>query len=55
MIERLPNDCTWNDVAYAVYVCQEIEAGLRDAEAGRLIDHDELFRELLADDVDAID
>ncbi len=45
LIGRLSDDCTWDDIAYAVYVRQRIEAGLRDVEEGRLIDHEEIVRE----------
>ena len=31
-IERLPDDATWDDVMYRIYVRQKIEAGLRDVE-----------------------
>ena len=37
LIDRLPDDATWDDVMYAVYVRQSIEAGLVDADAGRVI------------------
>lgn len=39
LLERLPDDCSLDDVVYHLYVIQKIEAGLADAEAGRLI-HD---------------
>jgi len=40
LVEDLPETATWDDLAYEVYVRQSIEAGLADAEAGRLIDHE---------------
>jgi hypothetical protein len=36
IIEELPRDATWEDLVYRIYVRQSIEAGLRDAEAGRV-------------------
>jgi predicted transcriptional regulator len=45
LAKDLPNECTWDDVMYRIYVRQKIEAGLRDAEEGRLIPHDEVFKE----------
>jgi predicted transcriptional regulator len=36
LVERLPEDATWDDVMHEIYVRQSIEAGLADAEAGRL-------------------
>jgi predicted transcriptional regulator len=42
LLEELPDDVTWRDVAYQVYVRSEIEAGLSDADAGRFATEDEL-------------
>lgn len=36
MIERLPEDITWDDVMHEIYVRQAIEAGMRDSEQGRV-------------------
>ena len=36
LIEKLPDDATWDDVMHEIYVRQAIEAGLADSEAGRL-------------------
>jgi predicted transcriptional regulator len=36
LVERLPDDATWDDVMHEIYVRQSIEAGLADSEAGRL-------------------
>ncbi len=33
-IAQLPEDATWDDVMYRIYVRQKIEAGLRDVENG---------------------
>jgi hypothetical protein len=38
LIERLPDDMTWEDLMYEIYVRQSIEAGLADSEAGRVKD-----------------
>jgi hypothetical protein len=46
VVNKLPPDCTWDDVMYQVYVCQKIAAGLRAAEEGRLTSHEEVFKEL---------
>ena len=45
LVESLPDSATWDDLAYQVYVRQAIEAGLADADAGRLVsDEDALAR-----------
>lgn len=45
LAQKLPDGCTWDDVMYQIYVRQKIEDGLRAAEAGELVDHDEVFKE----------
>ena len=36
-IASLPNDATWDDVMYRLYVRQKIEAGLKDVENGNTL------------------
>jgi predicted transcriptional regulator len=38
LIEKLPDDITWDDLMHEIYVRQAIEAGLADSEAGKLTD-----------------
>jgi hypothetical protein len=38
LIERLPEDMTWDDLMHEIYVRQSIEAGLADSEASRVTD-----------------
>jgi predicted transcriptional regulator len=47
VLDMLPDDATWEDVQYHLYVRQQIEAGLEDEAAGRLIDSDEMRRRLI--------
>lgn len=35
LINDLPEDATWDDLMYKIYVQQAIEAGLEDSDAGR--------------------
>lgn len=46
LAEQLPDDATWEDVLYQVYVRQSIEAGLEDVRAGRLVPAAEVRRRL---------
>lgn len=46
ILEALPDDASWEDVQYHLYVRQQIEAGLVDEAAGRLIDTEEMRRRL---------
>jgi predicted transcriptional regulator len=46
LLERLPDDCSLEDVLYHLYVVQKIEAGLADSDAARLIPHEQVAEEL---------
>ena len=47
LIEHLPDQASWNDIMYELYVKQKIEAGLADVEAGRTTPHEQVKAELL--------
>jgi hypothetical protein len=49
MIERLPEDVSYERVAYDLSILQDIEIGLEQAARGEGIDHDELFDRLEAE------
>ncbi len=38
LIEQLPNNASWDDLMYEIYVHQTIKAGLQDSEANRVVD-----------------
>jgi hypothetical protein len=46
LVEHLPEDATWDDLLYQVYVRQSIEAGLKDCREGRTIPVSEVRRRL---------
>ena len=35
LIEKMPDDSTWDDLMHKIYVRQAIESGLADSQAGR--------------------
>ncbi len=37
IVEQLPDDATWDDVLYEIFVAQAIEAGLKDCQEGRIL------------------
>ncbi len=37
IIDKLPQNASWDDLMYEIYVRQAIEAGLKDSDAGRTI------------------
>jgi hypothetical protein len=38
LIEKLPENVTWDDLMHEIYVRQSIEAGLADSEVGKVTD-----------------
>jgi predicted transcriptional regulator len=42
LVENLPEDVTWDDLMYQIYVRQAVEAGLADSEADRVVDVEEV-------------
>ena len=48
LVDNLPDSATWDDLAYEVHVRQSIEAGLADAEAGRVLSQDEALARIRA-------
>lgn len=42
IINQLPEQASWNDIMYELYVKQKIEAGLKAAEEGRTIPHNQI-------------
>ena len=38
LIEKLPDDSTWDDLMREIYVRQAIESGLADSQSGRTTD-----------------
>jgi len=45
LVDALPEDATWEDVMYRVYVRQCIDAGIDDADAGRVVDVGDVRRQ----------
>ena len=46
LLDRLPDEASWDDLMYEIYVRKKIAAGLEAAEAGKLIPHEEVKRKL---------
>ena len=47
IIDALPDNSSWSDLMYEIYVHREIELGLADLDAGRTKSHDEV-KQILA-------
>ena len=46
LLDRLPDDCTLDDVLYHLYVVQAVGQGLRDGDEGRIIPHADVAADL---------
>jgi len=44
LIRELPEQATWDDLMYEIYVRQKIEEGLKAADEGRVLSHEEVKR-----------
>jgi predicted transcriptional regulator len=42
LLDRLPDDCSLDEVLYHLYVVRSVESGAADAQAGRLLGHREV-------------
>ena len=44
LVDSLPENASWDDVMYRIYVRQCVDAGIADADAGRVLDVAEVRR-----------
>lgn len=47
LLNRLPEDCSLEDVQYHLSVLQKIERGLKDAEEGRIYTQEEVEKRMV--------
>lgn len=48
IIGQLPEQASWNDIMYELYVKQKIEAGIKAADEGRTIPHEQVRARIMA-------
>jgi predicted transcriptional regulator len=46
VLDRLPDDCSLEDVLYHLYVAQAVARGREDVQAGRTLSHEQVAEEL---------
>jgi predicted transcriptional regulator len=46
LLDRLPDDCSLDEVQYHLYVVQAVARGEADEQAGRVIPHEKVAAEL---------
>jgi len=42
ILDQIPDNASFEDIQYHIYVCQKIERGLKDIEEGRVLSQDEI-------------
>ncbi len=46
MLERIPDNASFEDIQYHIYVREKIERGLADIEEGKVLDQDEVEKRM---------
>jgi len=46
ILDNLPDDCTFEDVQYHLFVLQKIDRGLNDAKEGRVYNQEEMEKRM---------
>ena len=47
LIDHMPDEASWDDIMYELYVKQKIEAGLQAVAEGRSVPHEEIKARLM--------
>ena len=42
LLDKLPDEASWDDVMYEIYAGKKIERGITAAEQGKLVPHEEV-------------
>jgi hypothetical protein len=50
LIDHLPDQATWDDVIYTLYVRQKLERSMQAAREGKVTSHQDAKTRLLGDD-----
>jgi len=48
LLEKLPADCTLDDIQYHLYVLQTVERGRQEIAEGKKLSHEDVKRDLRA-------
>lgn len=46
LVERLDDDVSFEDIIYQLYVLEKIQRGMKDAQEGRVVSHEEAKQRL---------
>lgn len=47
MIRKLPDKVTWDDIMYEIYVRKKIALGIKAADEGRVVSHEEVKKRFI--------
>ncbi len=47
MIRKLPEKVTWDDIMYEIYVRKKIARGIKAADEGKVVSHEEVKKRFL--------
>ncbi len=47
LIDKLPDEATWDDVMYEMYVRKKIDKGIKAADEGKLVSQKEIKKKFL--------
>ncbi len=47
LIKKLPEQATWDDIMYELYVRKKIDVGIKAADEGKLVPHEDVKKRLL--------
>ena len=47
LIDKLPDQATWDDIMYEFYVKKKLEAAIKAAEEGHVVPHSEVRKRLM--------
>ncbi len=47
LIDQLPEEATWDDIMYELYVKQKIDSGVQAVQEGRATPHEEIKARLI--------
>ena len=47
LIDKLPDQATWDDIMYEFYVKKKLEVALKAADEGRVVSHEEVKKRFL--------
>ena len=48
LIDRLPDEITWDDIMYELYIKKKLEVALKASREGRVVSHEEIKKRFIS-------